>query len=121
MRVVERAALADITPPQKHADVQSLAAQLLRDHDIACGELALWTEPAYSMAAAPYFCPRRKCICPWRLQPMSKEEPHMIKTAASLLLCASGCATRLPILAVRLENDQYRFERHGALAERMIK
>jgi Pregnancy-associated plasma protein-A len=36
-------------------------------------------------------------------------------------LCASGCHNRLPVFAVRLENDQYRFERHCQEVEKEIK
>lgn len=36
-------------------------------------------------------------------------------------VCVSGCYTQLPVFAVRLENDQYRFERHCRTVEREIK
>ena len=36
-------------------------------------------------------------------------------------VCVSGCYTQLPVFAVRLENDQYRVERHCRPVEKEIK
>lgn len=36
-------------------------------------------------------------------------------------ICISGCYTQLPVLAVRLENDQFRFEKRCRLVEKVIK